>query len=79
MPKGTKHEMAEMLAVQRFPDELRTEIACRPNASPGRRKIGRMDIFDAVALAVVFSDEVKVSFGAGRMIVLLSHLDSSLS
>lgn len=49
--KGTKHEMAESLA-QKFPVELAGKL-------PQKRKLwesedGRMDIFDAVALAVVF-------------------------
>jgi Holliday junction resolvasome RuvABC endonuclease subunit len=50
-PKGTKQEMAEMLAV-RFPDALASRL-------PQKRKAwdsedDRMDIFDAVALAVMF-------------------------
>jgi len=50
-PKGTKHEMAEMLAMQ-FPDELASRL-------PPKRKLwqsedSRMDMFDAVGLAVVF-------------------------
>jgi hypothetical protein len=50
-PKGTKQEMAEALAAQ-FPDELASRL-------PPKRKFyesedPRMDIFDAVALAVVF-------------------------
>ena len=49
--KGTKYEMAELLA-QKFPVELAGKL-------PTKRKLwesedGRMDIFDAVALAVVF-------------------------
>ena len=50
-PKGTKHEVAEMIAMQ-FPDELASRL-------PTKRKLwqsedSRMDIFDAMALAVVF-------------------------
>ena len=50
-PKGTKQEMAEMLAMQ-FPDELASRL-------PSKRKTwesedSRMDIFDAAALAVAF-------------------------
>ena len=50
-PKGTKHEVAEMIAMQ-FPDELASRL-------PPKRKLwqsedSRMDIFDAMALAVVF-------------------------
>jgi hypothetical protein len=49
--KGTKHEMAELLA-QKFPVELAGKL-------PPKRKLwesedGRMDMFDAVGLAVVF-------------------------
>jgi hypothetical protein len=49
--KGTKQEMAEMLAMQ-FPDELASRL-------PPKRKLwnsedSRMDIFDAMALAVAF-------------------------
>ena len=49
--KGTKHEMAEMLA-QKFPVELADKL-------PPKRKLwesedGRMDMFDAVGLAAVF-------------------------
>jgi hypothetical protein len=49
--KGTKHEMAESLA-QKFPVELAGKL-------PTKRKLwesedGRMDIFDAAGLAVVF-------------------------
>jgi hypothetical protein len=50
-PKGTKQEMAEKLAKD-FPDELASRL-------PPKRRLwmsedSRMDIFDAVALAVVF-------------------------
>ena len=49
--KATKQEMAEMMAKE-FPDELASRL-------PPKRRLwtsedGRMDIFDAVALAVVF-------------------------
>ena|SRR5258708_38444829 len=49
--KGTKHEMAEMLA-QQFPVELAGKVP--PKRRPWENEDGRMDIFDAVALAVVF-------------------------
>ncbi|MEI6076398.1 MAG: hypothetical protein WCS94_12525 [Verrucomicrobiota bacterium] len=50
--KGTKQELAELLA-RRFPDELASRL-------PPKRKVwmnpdDRMDIFDAVALAVAFN------------------------
>jgi Holliday junction resolvasome RuvABC endonuclease subunit len=50
-PKGTKQEMAEMLAKQ-FPDELASCLP--PKRKPWKSEDCRMDIFDAVALAVVF-------------------------
>src|ERR1039457_322076 len=50
-PKGTKHEMAETLAMQ-FPDELASRLP--PKRKTWESEDGRMDIFDAVALAVVF-------------------------
>jgi hypothetical protein len=50
-PKGTKHEIAEMLAMQ-FPDELASRLP--PKRKPWKSEDSRMDIFDAVALAVVF-------------------------
>jgi hypothetical protein len=49
--KGTKHEMAEILA-QRFPGELAETLP--PKRRPWENEDGRMDIFDAVGLAVVF-------------------------
>ena len=48
--KGTKHEMAEMLA-QRFPD-LAAKLP--PKRRAWESEDGRMDIFDAVGLATVF-------------------------
>jgi hypothetical protein len=50
-PRGTKHEMAEMLA-KGFPDELASRL-------PSKRREwesadSRMDIFDAVGLVVAF-------------------------
>ena len=48
---GTKHEMAEMLA-KRFPDELAFRLP--PMRRPWQSEDSRMDIFDAVALAVAF-------------------------
>jgi hypothetical protein len=50
-PKGTKQEMAEVLAMQ-FPDELASRLP--PKRKTWQSEDGRMDIFDAVALAVVF-------------------------
>ncbi len=49
--KGTKHEMAEMLA-QKFPVELAGKLP--PKRRPWENEDGRMDMFDAVGLAVVF-------------------------
>jgi hypothetical protein len=50
-PKGTKHDLAERVAKQ-FPDELAARV-------PPKRKLwtseyASMDMFDAVALAMVF-------------------------
>ena len=50
-PNGTKQEMAEMLAAQ-FPDELESRLP--PKRKPWESEDSRMDIFDAMALAVVF-------------------------
>jgi hypothetical protein len=50
-PKGTKQEMAEKLAKD-FPDELASRLP--PKRKPWQSEDGRMDIFDAMALAVVF-------------------------
>jgi Holliday junction resolvasome RuvABC endonuclease subunit len=49
--KGTKHEMAEML-VQKYPSELGGKLP--PKRRAWDNDDGRMDIFDAVALAEVF-------------------------
>ena len=49
--KGTKHEMAEMLA-QEYPVELAAKLP--PKRRAWENEDRRMDIFDAVALAVVF-------------------------
>jgi hypothetical protein len=49
--KGTKHEMAEMLA-QKFPVELAGKLP--PKRRSWENEDGRMDMFDAVGLAVVF-------------------------
>ena len=48
---GTKHEMAEMLA-NRFPDELAFRLP--PKRRLWQSEDSRMDVFDAVALAVAF-------------------------
>jgi Holliday junction resolvasome RuvABC endonuclease subunit len=50
-PTGTKQEMAEMLAAQ-FPDELASRLP--PKRKLWKSEDTRMDIFDAMALAVVF-------------------------
>jgi hypothetical protein len=49
--KATKQEMAELLARQ-FPDDLAERLP--PKRKPWKSEDSRMDIFDAVALAVVF-------------------------
>jgi hypothetical protein len=49
--KGTKQEMAEVLATQ-FPDELASRLPTK--RKPWESEDSRMDIFDAMALAVVF-------------------------
>jgi Holliday junction resolvasome RuvABC endonuclease subunit len=48
---GTKHEMAAMLT-KHFPDELAFRLP--PKRRPWQSEDSRMDIFDAVALAVAF-------------------------
>jgi hypothetical protein len=50
-PKGTKQEMAEMLAMQ-FPDELASRLP--PKRKTWESEDGRMDIFDAMALALAY-------------------------
>ncbi len=50
-PRGTKHEMAEMLA-KLFPDELASRLP--PKRRPWEGADARMDIFDAVGLAVAY-------------------------
>jgi hypothetical protein len=55
-PKATKQEMAELLARQ-FPDELATRLP--PKRKPWKSEDSRMDIFEAVALAVVFRMRTK--------------------
>jgi hypothetical protein len=49
--KGTKHEMAEFLA-QKYHVELAGKLP--PKRRPWENEDGRMDMFDAVGLAVVF-------------------------
>ena len=49
--KGTKHEMAELLA-QKYPVELAGKLP--PKRRPWENEDGRMDMFDAVGLAMVF-------------------------
>jgi hypothetical protein len=48
---GTKHEMAELM-VKQFPDELALRLP--PKRKPWKSEDTRMDIFDAVELAVAF-------------------------
>jgi hypothetical protein len=50
-PRGTKQEMAEVLAAQ-FQDELASRLPTK--RKPWQSEDSRMDIFDAIALAVVF-------------------------
>ena len=49
--KGTKHEMAELLA-QKYPVELAGKLP--PKRRLWENEDGRMDMFDAVGLAAVF-------------------------
>ena len=49
--KGTKHEMAEMLA-KKYPVELAAKLP--PKRRAWENEDGRMDMFDAVGLAIVF-------------------------
>jgi Holliday junction resolvasome RuvABC endonuclease subunit len=56
--KGTKHEMAEMLA-KHFPDELASRLP--PKRRPWTSEDGRMDVFDAMALAVAFRRREKMA------------------
>ena len=49
--KGTKHEVAEMIA-KHFPNELASRLP--PKRRPWTSEDGRMDLFDAAALAVAF-------------------------
>ena len=49
--RGTKHEMAEMLA-KKYPVELAVKLP--PKRRPWENEDARMDIFDAVALAAAY-------------------------
>jgi RNase H-fold protein (predicted Holliday junction resolvase) len=49
--KGTKHKIAETLAMQ-FPDKLASRLP--PKRKLWKSEDGRMDMFDAVGLAAVF-------------------------
>ena len=49
--QGTKHALAEILA-KRFPEELGFRLP--PKRRPWMSEDYRMDIFDAVALALIF-------------------------
>jgi hypothetical protein len=50
-PKGSKQDTAELLAKQ-FPDELSSRLP--PKRKLWKSEDSRMDIFDAVGLAVAF-------------------------
>lgn len=50
-PRGTKHDMAERIG-KLFPDELGSRVP--PKRKLWKSELSRMDIFDAVGLAVVF-------------------------
>jgi Holliday junction resolvasome RuvABC endonuclease subunit len=52
---GTKQEMAELLAKQ-FPDELASRLP--PKRKPWKSEDARMDIFEAVALTLVFQTKL---------------------
>lgn len=52
--KGTKHAVAEIIA-QRFPEELASRLP--PKRKPWMSEHYQMDIFDAVALAVMFQSK----------------------
>jgi|SRR5882724_11712344 len=54
---GTKHEMAELLA-KKFPDELATRLP--PKRKNWMSEDARMDIFDAVGLAVVLQSKILI-------------------
>jgi Holliday junction resolvasome RuvABC endonuclease subunit len=54
--KGTKHEMAEML-VKKFPTELGKRLP--PKRRAWDSEDGRMDVFDAVGLAITFCPKGK--------------------
>jgi Holliday junction resolvasome RuvABC endonuclease subunit len=60
--KATKHELAEMLAVQ-FPAELESRLP--PKRRPWQSEDSRMDIFAAMSLAVAFwvNEEQKMAGG----------------
>ena len=64
--KGTKHEMAGMLA-QKFPVELAEKLP--PKRRPWENEDGRMDMFEAVGLGVVFW-KTKKSHRNGRILTL---------
>jgi hypothetical protein len=50
-PEGTKHEIAEMIAMQ-FPDDLASRLP--PKRKLWKSEDARMDIFEAVAMVVTF-------------------------
>jgi len=62
-PKGTKQEMAETLAKQ-FPDELAARLP--PKRKSWKSEDARMDIFEAIGLAVVF--QMQITTGANKVI-----------
>jgi Holliday junction resolvasome RuvABC endonuclease subunit len=54
--QGTKHALAEILA-KRFPEQLGSHLP--PKRKPWNSEDSRMNIFDAVALALVFRQKNK--------------------
>ena len=58
--KGTKHALAEILA-KRFPEELGFRLP--PKRRPWTSEYYQMNIFDAVALALVFGLKTKITHG----------------
>jgi len=64
--QGTKHAVAEILA-QRFPEELSSRLP--PKRRPWMSEDSRMDIFDAVALAMMFrTKKAKRAYSATKLL-----------
>ncbi len=63
---GTKHALAEIIA-QRFPEELGFRLP--PKRKPWMSEDSRMDIFDAVALAMVFAKICKRPGATARLVL----------